>query len=68
MSSPVEEIDALGLKGVTQVEATATGFLAGIMKAMTKPAVNDIEKIPSWRDLASRFETVLSRGAIEDWT
>ncbi len=68
VSSPVEEIDALGLKGVTQVEATTTGFLAGIMKAMTKPAVNDIEKIPSWRDLASRFETVLSRGAIEDWT
>ncbi len=67
VSSPVEEIDALGLRSVIEVEATATGFLAGIMQAMSRPVVYDIDKIPSWQDLAGRLEVVLGGGSPGDW-
>lgn len=67
VSSPVNEIEALGLRSVIEVDATATDFLAGMMQAMSKPAVSDFERIPSWRNLAGRLEIVLGGGQPRDW-
>jgi len=68
VSSPVEEVDALGLKSVIQVDATADAFLDGIMKAMSWTATDQTDKIPSWQHSANRIDGVLSGDIGEEWT
>jgi len=68
VSSPVEEVDALGLRSVIQVDATAAAFFDGIMEAASLTPVDDMERIPSWQKIADRLDTVLREGSCEEWT
>ena len=60
VSSPVAEIDHLDLRSVLQVDATATGFATGIINALGSKSPDDRGKIPSWGEVAERFQSVLS--------
>ncbi len=68
VSSPVEEIDALGLGSVLQVDATAQGFTDGIVAAISRPVPDDTDKIPAWPKIANQFETVLNESVTDAWT
>ena len=67
-SSPVEEIDTLGLRSVVQVDANAEAFSSGIMRAMSWTSLDDPSKVPSWEKIAIRFENVLKGGWSEEST
>lgn len=60
VSSPVDEIDVLGLKSVVQVDATSEAFTDGIERALSWTALDDPARIPSWEALAHTFESVIS--------
>jgi len=67
-SSPVEEIDTLGLRSVVQVDENAEAFSSGIMRAMSWTSLDDPSKVPSWEKIAIRFENVHKGGWSEEST
>ncbi len=59
VSSPVEEVDRLGLSNVVQVEATAEGFFRGIQGVLETQACHSAESLLSWEQLANQYERFL---------
>ena len=60
VSSRVDEVSALGLKNVIQVDATEQGFYEGIKDARNLEVEVEVETVPSWTDSAMRLEKVLT--------
>ncbi len=63
VSSRVEEVDVLGLTNVIQVASTADSYYNGILAARSLSTIRNTTRIPSWRDVADRFEAVIGREA-----
>jgi len=59
VSSPVDEIHALGLRNVIEVDANSDSFYGGLLSACSRRTNACVDTVPSWPVVAARFESVL---------